>query len=368
MPDAVLLFPPLLYLALLGISAFAVALPRRDRPAARARRVAVIVAARNEEQNIGPCLRSLASQDYPADLFEVIVVDDGSTDATPRRALQEGRQIRRFRLISATRPGGEGKAAALARACDATDAEFYLFTDADCTVPPRWISRTVGHFRSPRTGAVAGFTLLSGSGIAAGVQALDWLFLFSLAAAWARLRYPLTAVGTNLAVRAEAYRAAGGFPGIPFSVTEDMALVRAVTRGGRYRLCFPLDPQAMVQSAPCAGIGELLRQKKRWFTGGTGFPAPVLLLFSVLYLFHVGLLAALWSAPLAGVYLAAAKGAADLLLILPALVRLRCLRLLPLFPLMEAYLWAYVTLIPPMVLVSRRVEWKGRVYHGKGPP
>jgi cellulose synthase/poly-beta-1,6-N-acetylglucosamine synthase-like glycosyltransferase len=99
-------------------------------------RVSVIVPARNEERNIRACVTSLLEQDYPN--YQVIVVDDASTDATPR-ILDEIRQTHpragRLRVVRVERlpEGWAGKPHALHTGAAVADGEWLLFTDAECT-------------------------------------------------------------------------------------------------------------------------------------------------------------------------------------------------------------------------------------------
>ena len=74
----------LLYLA--GACWFVLGTRRRFCPDERTPRVSVIVAARDEAERIGNCLHSLLAQNYPPDKYEIIVVDDGSTDRTKQNA------------------------------------------------------------------------------------------------------------------------------------------------------------------------------------------------------------------------------------------------------------------------------------------
>ncbi|MDZ7635564.1 MAG: glycosyltransferase [Bacteroidales bacterium] len=113
------------------------------RPAADGTtKVTVVVAARNEAGNIEPLLESLARQDYPHDLLEIIIVNDNSTDRTPivvsgfieRNRLESGL---RMRLIYNP---FSGKKRAIRYGIEKASGELILTTDADCTVGPGWVS------------------------------------------------------------------------------------------------------------------------------------------------------------------------------------------------------------------------------------
>lgn len=357
------------YTALVLACAIALArTPRGDNPSFRPA-VSIIIAARNEEAALPGCLDALSRLRYPSGLLEIIVVNDGSTDRTESILQAAMQRIPHLRTVRAGQDGAlQGKVNALAAGIEVSTGAILLFTDADCRVPPGWVEETVRWYSSERVGLVAGFTVLEGSSLFARLQALDWLVLFSLASAAVRLRFPITAVGNNLSVRRTAYDAVGGYTGIPFSVTEDYALFRAVTGAG-WTVRFPLHPPACVRSTPCTDVRQVYGQKKRWYLGGTGMTGMRRVLFAVAYLFFLTLVVSACSGNWAGAALAlAAKAASDVLLVLPALGAFRRRPLLWLFPLYEPYVLAATIVFPPLVLLHPRVEWKRRtVWNEKAP-
>jgi 1,2-diacylglycerol 3-beta-glucosyltransferase len=350
------------------VIACAIALARTAREEKQRRQpaVSIIIAARDEEEALPGCLESLGRLTYPRGLLEVIIVDDGSTDRTGEILRSYCSRIPFLRYITAGSP--HGKVGALASGIEASSGEILMFTDADCLVPPGWVEETVRFYSSERIGLVAGFTLLEGKSGFARLQALDWVVLFSLASAAVQLRFPLTAVGNNLSVRRAAYDATGGYRSIPFSVTEDFALFKAVRAAG-WDVRFPLHSPAMVRSSPCSTVRELLAQKKRWFLGGVGMEGTRRGLFILTYVFFAMMIFAACSgeAAAAGAALAA-KTAADLFLVLPALRAFHRRSLLAMLLIYEVYAVATTLIFPPLVLLHPRVTWKNRrVANEKAP-
>lgn len=113
--------------------------------------ISIIIAARNEEQHILKCLESIALQDYPKDLFELIIVNDQSEDTTGKIIDQfiESSPIDAKQLYTS---GKGGKKEALRIGILASCGDKIITTDADCDVPPCWISEMDQCFQS--TGAV----------------------------------------------------------------------------------------------------------------------------------------------------------------------------------------------------------------------
>jgi cellulose synthase/poly-beta-1,6-N-acetylglucosamine synthase-like glycosyltransferase len=110
--------------------------------------VTVIVPVRNGEETIQPLLESLQKLDYNRNKVEVIVVDGNSTDKTREIVKQYP-----FKLIIENRKGLN-----LARNVGIKNGngEIVVFTDADCIVPPNWITRIVENFKDPKVSCVGG--------------------------------------------------------------------------------------------------------------------------------------------------------------------------------------------------------------------
>ena len=123
--------------------------------------VSVLVSARNEEMTLAACLDSLAMSDYPQNKFEVIIINDRSTDQTAKIARTYCKHLQHFRLFEVKNEfdGLRGKMNALAQAIEVAVGEFILITDADCRVEKTWLSALVSGFTTQST-MVGGLTLI----------------------------------------------------------------------------------------------------------------------------------------------------------------------------------------------------------------
>lgn len=112
------------------------------------KRVTVVVPAYNAARTIEQCLSALMGQSYPRELFEVIVVDDGSTDQTSQT-------IKQF-PVQYIHQNNQGPATARNAGAAAGIGDILLFTDADCVPDPHWIEEMTTAFEDPQVMAVKG--------------------------------------------------------------------------------------------------------------------------------------------------------------------------------------------------------------------
>jgi mycofactocin system glycosyltransferase len=120
-----------------------------DRHAGTTPSVTIVVPVKDRAADLDDCLASLASLDYPRDLLEVIVVDDGSSDASAAVAAQ-----RSCTVLVNERNQGQSYSRNLAASCAAGD--ILAFADSDCVVDPGWLRELVVPFVWPRVSAVGG--------------------------------------------------------------------------------------------------------------------------------------------------------------------------------------------------------------------
>ena len=228
--------------------------------------VSVVVAARDEEANIDRCLSGLRAQDYPKDLFEIIVVDDGSRDATAARvqAVPDVRLLQTHALLGWT----GSKKAALSLGVQAARGELIVTTDADCLVRPGWLRALAAHFE-PEVGMVAGLSEVGprggACGLRTGYEALDFLVLMGCIGGSIGQGHPMAASGQNLAYRRAVFAAVGGYEGMMHRGSgDDVLLLQRVRRDGRWRIRFACDEEARSTHPPAASLLALLRQRIRW--------------------------------------------------------------------------------------------------------
>ena len=236
--------------------------------------VSVVVAAKNEEQAIGDCLQAVLVQDYPADKYDVVVVDDGSTDATAEIVRKFAQQDRRIKLL---RPEhGDSKLRAKKRALqygiENSGGQIVMITDADCRPPSTWISGMIRHFE-PQVGLVAGHIREEGSTLGLKLRALERLSVAAVAAGAMSWGYGLTARGGNLSYRRKVFEEVGGLKTLYKSLSgDDDLFVQLVSRSSTWRLKYVLGPETAVTTTPPADLYQFLSQEPRRTSKGKYYP------------------------------------------------------------------------------------------------
>jgi cellulose synthase/poly-beta-1,6-N-acetylglucosamine synthase-like glycosyltransferase len=249
--------------------------------------ISILIAARNEENNIIDCLKSLDLLDYPKDKIEILVGNDQSTDKTEQFVHEFIQEKEYFKLINIPNQIGKAKAKAnvLAHLFEICNHEIIFVTDADILVNKNWIKSIVPYFLNPKIGIVSGTTIVSGKGFFANMQSIDWLYFSGLLIAFDNLGLKSTAVGNNMAVSKKAYLATGGYQNIDFSVTEDLALFTAIKNLG-YDSINLLESDNLNLSKPQYSIMNFLHQRKRWLIGAKGLSIKWKAVFILMAMFY----------------------------------------------------------------------------------
>ena len=202
--------------------------------------VSIIVPVRNEEATIDACVASLLAQDYPD--FDIRVIDDGSTDATPHLLARWARRDQRVQVHRVDQlPGGwAGKAHALHIGVMLTCGEWLLFTDADTCHTVQALRLMVGHALSQQDDLLSTRTTLmtlSGPVMALLMPVSEILLAHKLTPA--EVRDPASprafAFGQYILLRREAYLATGGYAaaGMHMTSIDDVALAARFKQHGQ---------------------------------------------------------------------------------------------------------------------------------------
>jgi cellulose synthase/poly-beta-1,6-N-acetylglucosamine synthase-like glycosyltransferase len=259
----------------------------------RTPKVSVLVAARNEEKHLPFLLQSLGKLNYPADQLEILIADDQSEDHT---ALIVGKWVDKApnrKLISISSDQSQldqknGKANALAILSSYASGEFFFFTDADCEVPEDWVEEGI-HCFDENTGLVLGITQVKSQSLFGKMQEIDWWNTLGIVKVVTDLGLPTTGLGNNMVIKREAYERCGGFEKIPFSLTEDLELSKAISKLG-LKIRHQVSERILVKTKAEQDLKSLLRQRKRWMAGAMTLSFSWKIILGLQFLYYPAIL------------------------------------------------------------------------------
>lgn len=224
--------------------------------------ISVVVAVKNEAKNIFDCIESLIRQDYPADRYEIIVVDDHSQDET----IQLISGFDGVQIISQER-GHHGKKAAVTTGAHHAKGKFVLTTDGDCVAGPGWISTMVETLISEDAQMITGpvsFVQKTPGSFVERYQVLEQNALNIITGAGLKTELVLSASGANMGFCKNTF-----FDLNPYQQNKNLAsgddvfLVQAA-RHHKKRVVYCYNKNGVVFSDAVPTFSELVRQRIRW--------------------------------------------------------------------------------------------------------
>ena len=327
-------------------------------------KVSIIVAMKNEIHYARRCLEALIRQNYQADLLEIIVVDDGSTDETPGILAEYAKN---YPFVHVIRNGQDntGKKSALHVGIQNSQSEILMFTDADCLPQPDWVSAMIRNFQ-PETGIVVGFSPVidPANSLLGKALLLDSMASGIVAAGAIANKSAITCAGRNLAYRRAVYDQVNGFQKIARSVSgDDDLFLQLAHKETDWKIQFALDKQSIVPSYQSKSIVELFKQKRRHLSAGKYYSyhlqADYLLFHAAnLFLFFYMLMSLFLKIPVAfAVLIFSAKLIVDYLMLSKGSKKFHHQGNLKYFLLWEVFFLWYNVFIGPASWVGK-IKWK----------
>ena len=219
--------------------------PPAERPL-----VSLIVPAYDEEEVIADKVANALRLDWPRERLQIIVADDGSTDATPERAREAGAD-----LVLELPPGG--KVAALNEAVAEADGEFLAFSDANSEWAPDALGRLLAPFSDERVGYVCGqVRFLDPDGD--NLEGAYWRYEMAIRTMESELAGVTAGNGAIYAVRRSAYEA------LPASGSHDLSFPFRLAKRGLRSL---YAPQARAEEKMVPTIEGEFARKRRMMVG-----------------------------------------------------------------------------------------------------
>ena len=227
--------------------------------------ISVIIPARNEEANIASLLQTIKDQSYPLSAYEIIVVDDYSTDQTANVALNFG--LPNLKLIQpAVDANSSSKKKAIEAGVGQASGELIVTTDADCIVNPNWLHNINSFYQQTNACFIAApVKFIHNNSFLHIFQSLDFITLQGITAASVAANFHTMCNGANLAYTKNAFESVNGFDGIDKVATgDDMLLMHKIWKQNPSKVFYLKSKKAIVNTKPMLSWKDFLNQRKRW--------------------------------------------------------------------------------------------------------
>lgn len=227
--------------------------------------VSVVIACRNEQENLPALLSCISFQDYPVNQFEVIIVDDNSTDDTFKTASE----FRGLSNIHALKNKGNGKKCALKTGIESAIGKLIITTDADCNMGKNWIKTISGYYENQESDMIiCPVKLESTNNITGKFEELEFLSLQGITAASALTGQSIMCNGANLAFKKEAYLNHAGNLHDEINSGDDVFLLHSLKKEKDSEIKWLESADAAVTTKSSVSFRSLLKQRSRWISKG----------------------------------------------------------------------------------------------------
>lgn len=262
-------------------------------PAELNTKVTILIAARNEEENIRLTIDDILAQDYPKHLFEVIIVDDHSTDGTADIIRSYASQGVRLLQMNEAQRLNSYKKKAIAEAIKLSTGDLMVATDADCRMGPQWLSSVVSYFETHNLVMISSpVAYFQEKNLFERMQTLEFSFLIGIGASFIGNGRASTCNGANLAYRKDVFYEVGGFKGIDdLASGDDELLLQKVAVSYPGRIGFLKQREAIVYTHAKPNLEEFLQQRRRWASKSTKYKDKNVVALAVgIWLFNLSML------------------------------------------------------------------------------
>ena len=341
-------------------------------------KISIIIPARNESANIKACLDSICLQSYPAHLYEVLVIDDHSTDDTA--SIVKNYPATNIRLISLQDVLQNGiinsyKKKAIEIAISKATGQLIVTTDADCIIPEKWL-QTIAEFYGQTNAAlmvmpVAFLPITQSDELGAKLlsifQSLDFMVLQGITGASVYKKAHSMCNGANLAYTKKVFEEVGGFKGIDHIASgDDMLLMHKIFRLYPEKVLFIKSPEVIVQTQPAPNLKAFINQRIRWASKADKYDDKrIFVVLLLVYFFNVWLMVLIIASLFLNsllyytLILIVAKTLVELLFLIPVAAFFSNSKLLYYFPFAQPFHILY-TVVAGWLGKFGSYSWKGR--------
>ena len=323
----------------------------------------ILIPSRNEANTIAICLYDIIAQQYPTDHFEIIVINDDSTDETASivEALIEKNPAISISLLNTATIGETGKKAAITYGVSNAKGSHILMTDADCTRSKNWLATINSFMVSTQSKMVYAPVVFKANTLFEKIQSLEFAGLVAIGGAAIELQNPNMCSASNLIIEKNVFIELGGYSGSEHIATgDDEFLLHKVCRTYPSEVHFLKNAEAIVSTSANNTLSELANQRKRWVSASTKYEnSYITAILVAAYLFNALIVFELFASPVIGITMLVIKTIVEGLFLVNVLSFLKRPTYILLLPLAEPFHILYVLFIG-LWGNSGSYQWKSR--------
>ena len=284
-------------------------IPRDFSPTTK---ISVLIPARNEANNIGACLDTIQQQNYPAELFEVIVIDDHSEDATA--SIAKSYPFTSVIVLSdhlQSKEINSYKKKAIEIAIAQSTGDLIVCTDADCIAPNNWLRYFASMYEKEASKFIAApVNFHQEENLIELFQSLDFVGMMCVTGAGIQGKFMNTCNGANLAYDKKAFYEVNGFEGINnIASGDDILLMHKMSKAFPNHISFLKNRNATILTKAKPTLKSFFNQRLRWATKNSGYGEwEIIFILAMVLFLCMSIVFSLLSWPFFGVIMLMAFG------------------------------------------------------------
>ncbi len=229
--------------------------------------ISIVVALKNEEDNLKDLINGLKNQNYPKDKYEILLVDNASDDNTHQHIEEMVSDLPQFKSLTTKNYQSDlqYKKEAMMMGIENSKGEIILSTDADCAVQTTWISSMASQYNE-HVDMVIGFSeVISDNSIFLNLQKLDFLQLMAAAKGSLNLGFKWAGSGQNISFRKNAFYNCNGYENLKtLKGGDDTLFIQKFAKKNSGKIIFSSNTGSYVKTKGINDFPTFIRQRIRW--------------------------------------------------------------------------------------------------------
>lgn len=258
----------------------------------------VIVAAKNEQRNISTLINSLSKQNYSSENFEVIIIDDNSTDDTFNLANTLINQLSNFKVIKVSNKIYESKKGALQFGIEKSNYDYILITDADCNPQPDWLTSFSGQFSKGYDFLFGVAPFYQSSSVLNKIASFENLWTHILTFSFANIGMPYSASARSLGFKRESFSKVGGYKNITQTLGGDDDLLLQEAVKAKLKIGIVTNKNSFVYTSSKTSFQDYFKQKARHVSTSNYYTNKIKIILGIWHLLNLFFLFSIFLIPL----------------------------------------------------------------------